>query len=71
MATIIKSVSITAEENEFLLEHNLSPSGLLKQRIQEIQNYHNQHVNPVVLKLQKTIRFLNEELQKANDKLIS
>jgi len=40
MATIIKSVSITEQEQELIDTLNLSASGLLKEKLQEIKGMH-------------------------------
>lgn len=67
MATIIKSVSVSEEDHEFMEEFKLSPSGLLKQRIDQIKEFHNKSSYPRILQLEATIKFLNDKLQEAND----
>jgi hypothetical protein len=70
MATIIKSVSITEEEQELIDELNLSASGLLKEKLQEIKEMHNK----TRIKLERVLtvnRILEQKLLEAQEELRS
>lgn len=58
MVSIIKTVSLTSDEAEFLELNNLSPTALLKAKIDEIKTF---RAKPLLDKIER----LSENLQKA------
>lgn len=64
MVCIIKSVSISKEENDFLNDYKLSPSQLLKEKIWEMKGMINKVTGDKIAKMQHAIEFYCQELEK-------
>ena len=67
--TVVKSVSLTEEENDFLLLHNLSPSGLLKQRIKQVREFHEQFSKERFNKVLNLLKETNKKLLLKEDEV--
>lgn len=67
MSSIIKSVSLNLLDIDFCKEFELSLSGLLKQRIQQVREIQR---SSIVEKLQKQNNILQEKLFEANEKIV-
>lgn len=61
MACIIKSVSITNDEDSFLREFNLSPSQLIKEKIWEMKGMLKNLAGSRMDEMKRAIGFLNQE----------
>lgn len=65
MAQIIKSISISREEDEFLTKNNISPSKLIQNKVREMINFQLEKAqSPELL---KKIQRLAETIQKQAD----
>lgn len=62
MACIIKSVSISSEEDEFLKEYNLSPSQLIKEKIWEMKGMLRKIAGERIDKQARAIEFYTEKI---------
>lgn len=63
MGSIIKSVSMTFEEDSFLKDYNLSPTQLLKEKIWEMRGMIKKTVQCRIEKQGNMIVHLNKELE--------
>ena len=68
MAAIIKSVSITQEEEEFLKEYNLSPSQLLKEAIWTMKGFHKKLAQDKIERLTKLLAMKSRECDELREK---
>lgn len=66
MASIIKSISLSPEHLDFCKENNMSLSGLLKQRIQEVMEFSKKSR---VMRLQNALNVYIQKLDQANKKI--
>ena len=52
---VIKSISLSAEDDAFCRLNNLSPSGLLKQRIKQIRDFYNTYSKERIENLERLL----------------
>lgn len=63
MATLITSISLTAEEKAFLELYNLSASALIKEKIHELQGFLKTSSEEKIEKLAKTLAMKCEQYE--------
>ena len=63
MACIIKTVSLNAEEEQFLKDYKLSPTALLKEKLQEMRGMLNSIAERKIMKLQDIIMEKGERIE--------
>jgi len=68
MASIIKSVSVTKQEDEFLDEYDLSPTQLLKEKIWELKGMIKSVAQRKIEKQAAALTHINNELSKVTYK---
>ena len=68
MVSIIKSVSLDYDEDEFLKDYKLSPTQLLKEKIWEMKGMIKKVVRDKITKQGNMIVHLNDENLKLRDK---
>ena len=68
MGSIIKSVSLTFEEDSFIKDYGLSPTQLLKEKVWEMKGMITKTVKDKIEKQGNMIVFLNEELTKVKER---
>lgn len=59
MAQIIKTVSVSKQEDEFMIANNISPTRLLRNKVQEMITF-SQTDSKVIFELEKKIKNLVE-----------
>ena len=70
MACIIKSVSVSETENQFMADYKLSPSQLLKEKIAEMRGMISTMTEKKIMKLQNTLTQFGEENERLRKLLI-
>ncbi len=70
MASIIKSVSLTKDEDEFLNDYKLSPTQLLKEKIWEMKGMVSKMIEKKIERMVNVIQHQAEIIDKLNDEII-